>query len=313
MKKLLTIPIALLLLFAILLPSLPASATTTQLQQTIYSSDVSNEAYKDFLLPGNAGNISVSVDTGFVLSHGWNANGTYRVRVGGGTNQTTNTLYRDIDVEHINIRTQTYNSSGVLISTTYSWDNSDNHPTVAYNQNGYTGTLTKWLFTTATGVTYQSGNNTCKETIYTGFYKGQVSKQSTVHSYTITITYDDSGTGPHTPTPSTPPTTPITSQEYIVTTGEAVYVPIRAVNVVDFTGKVFTVTYEPAKLTLADAQYYTAAGVAITVTSHNTTTGVITFTCDKSIPSGQTWTGVVVIMEFTAVASGTATVTVAVS
>jgi len=307
------ISIAAILIFIIaLVPVLPAHAATVS--ATIYSSDTGDEAFKDFALPSNAGNIQISVNTGSVLQHGWNANGTYRVRVGGGSVTTTQILAKDVDVEKVNIRTQTLNSAGVLLSTTYSWDNSDNHPTIQYSQNGYTGTLAKWVFTTAAGITYQSGSNTCKETIYTGFYKGQVFKQATVYSYTITITYDTSGGGPVTPPPPTEtPHIPVTQQTYTIVNGETLLVPVRAVNVSDFNGLTFTVTYETAKLQLDTLTYYTADGAAITLVSHNTGTGVITFSCDKAIPLGETWTGIVVVVAFTALANGDATVGVAVS
>ena len=299
-----------LLLSALLI--LPASAATVT--ETIYSSDTSSEAYKDFALPSNAGNIQVSVNTGSVLYHGRNANGTYRVRVGGGSVTAAQALTKDIDAEHVNTRTQTYNSSGVLISTAYSWGNSDNHPTVPYNVNGYTGTLTKWLFTQAPGNTYMDGSNKCVETIYTGYYKGQVTKQATVYSYTVTITHDTSGGNPTVPTPPPEvPPTPVSSETYTVETNEMIYVPVRAVNISSFTGRTFTVTYPVSKLTLIDAAYYTADGAAITVTSHNTTTGVITFTCAKAITANQTWTGVVVIMAFKAIANGDAAVSVGMS
>jgi hypothetical protein len=294
-------------LLAALLPTPPAQAATVT--ATLYSSDTSSEAFRDFALPSNAGNIQVSVNTGTVQSQSWNADGTYRVRVGGGSVTATETLHMDIDFEHLNIRTQTYNSSGALLSTTYSWDNHDNHPTVWYNQNGYVGTLHKWQFTEAAGITYQSGANTCKETIYTGYYKGQVSKQATVYVYSVTVTYNTSGGGgPITPPPPQPtPTVPVSSETYAVSNGETLYVPIRAVHADSFTGKTFTVTYSPAHMTFTgtqDSLFYIADGASIASLSHNAATGVITFTVSKPIPSGETWTGVVAIWGFTSKING---------
>ncbi|MDR2903374.1 MAG: fibronectin type III domain-containing protein [Clostridiales bacterium] len=81
----------------------------------------------------------------------------------------------------------------------------------------------------------------------------------------------------------------------------------------DFTGKVFTVTYDPTKLTLTDfaAQTQTldttiaaVPETPVTVLSHDTTTGVITFKVNREIAAGQTWSGVLTALKFTAKATG---------
>lgn len=316
MKKRAIITAITLLVTLAALPPVSASALTTS--GTVYSSETDDTAYKDFALPGDASNISVSVNTGSVLSHGRNANGTYRVTVGGGSVKTTTTLTKDADAEHLNVQNDTYNSSGVLAGTTYSWDNHYNHPTLAYNEGGYTGTLNKWKFTETPGRTYASGVNTCKETIYTGYYKGVVSKQANVYAYNITVTYTSGGGGETTPTP-VPDPTPVQkpSETYTVAVGDTLYVPIRAVDTTTFAGRTFTITYPNSQLTFTGFQSdsfiaQTAAGAVpgtdLTIASHNG--GTLKLTCSKTVPAGTAWTGTIAVLVFNVKSSGTVTVSV---
>jgi hypothetical protein len=85
----------------------------------------------------------------------------------------------------------------------------------------------------------------------------------------------------------------------------------------DFTGKSFSVTYDPTKLTLTDfaAQTQTldttiaaVPETPVTILSHDTTTGVITFKVNREIAAGQTWSGVLTALKFTAKATGNTTV-----
>jgi|GEM_PF-5759716 len=83
-----------------------------------------------------------------------------------------------------NIATTTYYTDGRVI-TTYSWDNTDNHPSVSYSAlyGGYThsGTLYKKTWTAGTPVTtnYTSGSITkTVATAYMGNYTGDLTNSN---------------------------------------------------------------------------------------------------------------------------------------
>ena len=104
-----------------------------------------------------------------------------------------------------------------------------------------------------------------------------------------------------------------------VTSGTPSYVSFkveRATNAT-FSGKTYTLTYDPNVLTLADLCAFTwdeelttgaisQAGISITGVSN----GTVTFTVTQSIPSGQEWTGIINTFKFTARQSTTTTVTI---
>lgn len=78
----------------------------------------------------------------------------------------------------------------------------------------------------------------------------------------------------------------------------------------------YTLTYDAAKLTLTDFAAQTGkksiaagvvAGTQLTNVSHNTTTGVLTFTVQKTLSAGYAWSGVLTVLRFQAKATGTAT------
>ena len=90
----------------------------------------------------------------------------------------------------------------------------------------------------------------------------------------------------------------------------------RATNTT-FSGKTYTLTYDPNVLTLVDPCAFTwgvekttgaitQAGINITGVSN----GTITFTVTQSIPAGKEWTGIVNTFKFNAIQSTTTTVTI---
>jgi hypothetical protein len=85
-----------------------------------------------------------------------------------------------------------------------------------------------------------------------------------------------------------------------------------------FSGSTFTMTYDPTKLTLIDFAAQTKAantaigGISETqITILSNANGVVTFQINKEIPAGKTWTGVLSIVKFRAITTGTATVQLA--
>jgi hypothetical protein len=313
MKKASSFLTALLIVINIL-PIFPAHGTSLTMSEIIYSSETSDEALKDFNLPGDAANIQVTVNNnGEVLSHGRNANGTYRVHVGKGNVTTIQTLYKDVDQEHKNIRTREFNAANQLIqgAVTYSWNNSDYNPTVAYNVNGYTGTLIKWMFTEATEVRYTADSKFYGDTVFTGFYKGTVSKQATVHEYTVTITYTSSNNGPVTPPP--PAETPVVltpSMTYTVETDDIIYVPVRVVNSSSIAEKSYTVHFCADELSLiSTGPVYSAEGAALTTTV-SAAGNFVNVSGSMAIPGNHTWTGVLFVLAFLSLTTGIVTVSV---
>ena len=107
--------------------------------------------------------------------------------------------------------------------------------------------------------------------------------------------------------------------ELTVTSNNSYYVSFkvdRATNA-DFSGKTFTLTYDPNVLSVADLCAFTwdqelttgpisQAGIYITSVSN----GTITFTVNPSIPNGQEWAGIVNTFKFKARQSATTTVTI---
>lgn len=103
-----------------------------------------------------------------------------------------------------------------------------------------------------------------------------------------------------------------------VTADATVRIALTASDITSFSGATYTITYDAAKLLLSDAaaQTYGAditvgaiPGTGLTIT--NISAGETVLTLDKTIPSGKAWSGVITVLEFEVLASGTATVSVA--
>jgi len=100
-----------------------------------------------------------------------------------------------------------------------------------------------------------------------------------------------------------------------ITAGKTYYVNLTPANVQSFGGQTYTLTYDPAALTLLDFAAQTPAadvnpgpitGTGITIISNSG--GVVQFTVGKTIPSGSSWFGTLTIMKFTAKTTGNTTV-----
>jgi len=88
-------------------------------------------------------------------------------------------------------------------------------------------------------------------------------------------------------------------------------------NITSFSGITFEITYDPAKVTLVDFAAQTTeanvsvgavAGTDLEILSHNTSTGELTFSVDKAITSGETWSGTLTILKFNALVTGSTTI-----
>jgi hypothetical protein len=101
--------------------------------------------------------------------------------------------------------------------------------------------------------------------------------------------------------------------------GKSYYLAVTAANVTSFSGKTFSVAYPDDALQMSDF----AAQIQDTVTSAgavpNTdltlvsdTDGTLTFTVNKTIASGKSWSGVLTVIKFTATESGDQEITVGV-
>jgi len=102
-----------------------------------------------------------------------------------------------------------------------------------------------------------------------------------------------------------------------VTQGAEYCIPLSAQNIASFAGEEISVTYDPNELQLinvADQLYdaHTAAGAipgtGITITSVSPSSLKLTF--EATILSGKTWSGVITILKFKALITGTATMIV---
>ena len=99
--------------------------------------------------------------------------------------------------------------------------------------------------------------------------------------------------------------------------GEQTIIALTATDVTTFYNQAITVTYDPAELQLLDAAYqvygtYIATG-SVPGTEINITaisSGTLTLTFDTYIPPGKSWSGVITIMRFSAIATGITNVTV---
>ena len=95
-----------------------------------------------------------------------------------------------------------------------------------------------------------------------------------------------------------------------VTDGDTYTVSLTGSDITSFASRTFTLTYDDEVLEITDLCAFTyeeetttgaVSGTDITITG--VSPGVITFTIDKSIPSGKKWSGVLNIFEFTAIES----------
>jgi len=253
MRKKLSIMLSVPILLSLIAFAPPAYASTT-LTATVLAPQGSNIATQYFNIPATAINIVVSVNTGTVQSQGFDSSGKYAVTVNNGSVTVPFSHSKYVEREHTNTRTQTYTiSPKALTSTTYSWDGHDNHPHLTVNENGYTGNIPKWRVTEAQSTREYVGNFEKVYTVYTGHYRGEVTKSYNAYTYTITVTYDiPNGTLP-TP-PQEPVRTEITQVSLNITNGQMVYVPIQAINLPGGT-ETFTsgqLNYDSTKLTLID-------------------------------------------------------------
>ena len=102
-----------------------------------------------------------------------------------------------------------------------------------------------------------------------------------------------------------------------ITSGKQLYVALAGQNMATFAGRTITLTYDPAKLQLIDVAAqahgkFTANGsipeTGVTITAISP--GRVSLTFDQTIPSGKLWSGVITVLEFKALATGSATVSV---
>jgi len=119
-------------------------------------------------------------------------------------------------------------------------------------------------------------------------------------------------------TATVPPVQPGTEIELTVTQNSEYLITLNANDIATFSGKPITVTYAPAELQLINAAEqvygsYTATGAipgaGITIT--NAAPGILELEFSAAIPQGKTWSGVITVLKFKALASGTTTISVA--
>lgn len=82
-----------------------------------------------------------------------------------------------VTVSKKNVIKNYYDANGNLYKTTYSWGNTNNHPTYYYSKNGYTGTLSKTGFSISDPVRYDLANGGYYiKRVATGYYAGNVTR-----------------------------------------------------------------------------------------------------------------------------------------
>jgi hypothetical protein len=95
------------------------------------------------------------------------------------------------------------------------------------------------------------------------------------------------------------------------TANQIYHISVKGHSVTSFSGTTYAVTYDSSKLTLQDFAAQTkqgkttpgaVAGTGLTIVSHSG--GVLTFTVQKTIQSGYKWSGVLTVLKFKALSTG---------
>jgi len=104
---------------------------------------------------------------------------------------------------------------------------------------------------------------------------------------------------------------------FATATGKTYDLSVSAAKIQSFANVTYTITYDATKLQLIDLAAQTkqldtavgaVAGTPITITQLGS--GVIKFTVNKSIPNGYEWSGVLTVLRFVAIGTGSATISV---
>jgi hypothetical protein len=171
------------------------------------------------------------------------------------------------------------------------------------NNNVLTGqTVTYSLVTSKTGVSVNSST-------------GVVTVSSTATAGTVTI----QGTcGSVTGTATLTLTASAVSMPLQATANKIYHVSVKGNAVSSFSGATYTITYDPSKLELQDFAAQTkqstitpgaVTGTGLTIVSHSG--GVLTFTVQKTISSGYKWSGVLTVLQFKALTTGSSSLQIA--
>jgi hypothetical protein len=98
------------------------------------------------------------------------------------------------------------------------------------------------------------------------------------------------------------------------TANKIYHISVKGESVSSFSGSTYTITYDSTKLTLQDFAAQTkqnattpgaVTGTGFTIVSHSS--GVLTFTVQKTILSGYKWSGVLTVLKFKALTTGNST------
>jgi predicted MarR family transcription regulator len=88
-------------------------------------------------------------------------------------------------------------------------------------------------------------------------------------------------------------------------------ISVKGNSISTFSGTTYTITYDSSKLELQDFAAQTkqgktttgtVTGTGLTIVSHSN--GVLTFTVQKTISSGRKWSGVLTVLKFKALSTG---------
>jgi hypothetical protein len=173
------------------------------------------------------------------------------------------------------------------------------------NNNVLTGqTVTYSLPTSKTGVSVNgsSGVVTVSSTATAGTVTIQGTCGSVTGTATLTLTLTSSAV----------------SMTLQATANKIYHVSVKGNNVSSFSGTTYTVTYDASKLELQDFAAQTkqgktapgaVTGTGLTIVSHSN--GVLTFTVQKTISSGYKWSGVLTVLKFRALSTGSNSLQVA--
>ena len=232
----------------------PAAHAAYSVQFTVHAPQGSVNTTYTFDLHPSATNISATVSSGNVQVSFDATTGKCTLTLSNGalTEPLSFTRYVE-NAMYYNTLTQTY-SGNTLISTEYSWDNHDNHPTLYYNVDGYAGTLEKYRVTVAASTREYVGAYLKIYTVFTGHYQGVATKSYSAYKYNVSLTYDLPDGALPLPEPI-PQYETINQKTITVSTGETVYFPIQAINLPGSTTEAFgngQLQYTVADLTLVN-------------------------------------------------------------
>lgn len=116
---------------------------------------------------------------------------------------------------------------------------------------------------------------------------------------------------------ASPPEKPKAKKELEIISGNIYHISLTSEDIASFNGQTYTLTYDASKLRLLDFAAQTGggsvsagpvAGTGLKILSHSG--GELRFIFNRDIPAGGTWPGIITVLKFQALGSGTAAINI---